>query len=229
LSDKKEKETLLWVHPETAWDLGWVRNLSEILMAKPKGRAAVYVVFAATPERWWEILATQEASPASPLGVVLPLQKWKPDFVHPWLNECGFQVGDDSERDTVSALTGGWPCWLYRVVELFGKTKDRKQAMAEFGQWLHAPETATEQLGYYGFGDYPPLARVLQTLKGMRSLVGTDEFLREVDLSVLAETLQVAPDEMRKVVRWAADMGLLDVAGPDCWQWDPVFAARIGG
>ncbi len=245
--DKDNTSALFWMPLPEGWKLEQIGMLEAFLGSRPRSRANIRIVIAADPAQWWGLLSEirkNHAAPKHPYPVVRTL-KWKPEFIEPWLTECGFLFSDGREEpeksqakegiagggaaniEKVTALTGGWPVLLYRLVQEFDRSNDQAKAMETLQEWLQKRENSDAVLRQYGFAK-EPAAGLKAKLLDMHKL-SNGQAVGKPDFEVLAETLGIEAAAVRNIVEWATDVGLLDELSPDTWEWDPVFDRIIRG
>jgi hypothetical protein len=228
LAGKDDATTVFWIRPEADWGFEWFRQAKAVCGNQRKGNRKVRVVFSTLPMQWWTQLKNKPADFDLAPEELMPLSKWREDFIRPWLDECGFPTAEDELCPNVLKVAGGWSGWLYKFVELFHARKDWRKALADLGQWLDSPENRAQLLSSYGFPNGQSDG-MLKTLRRIRQLqLNDEEPVRENDFPEYSDALQVCIPEIERLVRWAQDLRLIEKVDGGNWTWDKVFVRHLG-
>ena len=228
MPERKGQEIILMVlAPSEHWGLASCEAARQVLGGAGRARHRTRLVFCVTPNQWWKAISTADAPKIMDWLLTVPVLKWHDDFIHRWLEECGVPIADPPDLDELLAITGGWPIWLYRFVDIFNQKRDMREAKSSLASWMADPANKAERLAAYGLSA-GGTDRPFEIMKGVRSLLShPDERVREDDMEVYLDELSIDEATFRAVLGWAEVFGFLDMDRPGQWTWDRVFVKEL--
>lgn len=204
--------TVMLVPPTVPWDAEWVTAARAKLNALRSTTSFVSVVFAADPQRLWDLVV---AAPdrAEPWLSVLP---WTRGFVRKWLEELQFPT---DAVDRLQSLTGFWGGLLESAARVKGGALDFANNLDRMSRQIDAPQWRSEMRRRLT-GDVAEAEKVLAAM--LRAGDGVSE-------SDLVEYEGLSVNVVERTLRWAEPLGLvLRQAGPT-WSLDPFVKKMLEG
>jgi hypothetical protein len=206
--------TVMLVPTSVPWDAEWVAAARTKLNALTSKTKFVSVVFAADPERLWELAAVGSTGSArvEPWLSVLP---WDRGFVRKWLEEL--QLPPD-EVDRLHPLTGYWGGLLATTARVKGGALDFSANLDQMSRLVNDSEWQKETLRRLT-GGIEDAERVLVTMSSLGNIVTEND---------LVEVGELPLELVERTLRWAEPLGIaIRIAGG--WTIDPFAKSMLEG
>ena len=202
--------------PLTAnWNPSWVMAANRVLRKKAGGRQMwSKVVFTATPEMLWQMLAGESDLRDTDWIEIGP---WDERFLRHWLEDINFTADADHVNELM-AVSGGWPA----VLDKFGEKPPRKswpKRIDELNRELLKNRTMQ------GFGVYSE--EIEQVLRTLLSWTDTDNVFDMDIIEIVSDEAGLDGAGVSRRVKWSERLGLVSPAGEGCWTFNPLVTRLL--
>lgn len=208
-----EGVTLLVVPESCGWNERWVQDATERLARLKSKNRWVRVVFIAAPATAWRL-------PAANLhqARVLSMSAWHDLALRQWLDDCGFGALSKADRAFIRECTGNWPLLLREFHQRCQAQFHRWRPVLEelTLEWRSAPRAKDLRAAFGLFGG--------EVVDVLRTVADYGEPISAEDVRALGEA---SLDHIRRVLRWAELLGLVQPTGNDRFALDPVVAGLL--
>ncbi len=220
----RESSHVFLVSPACPWSDTWIDDAFEQLRALRSNNSWVRVAFIADPATSWRLLQQNNVGISDPLhraASLLTLRPWDDAAVRQWLEELGFNLPTQSERQRLRAVTGYWPFLLGRFYDATHRDKQYwQQALDEIEQQM---ETVDFQLMLAEQFELPANP-ALEKLRTIALLSGDEPIAIDMLISILE---QESPEQVRLSLRWAALLGFVIPVGNNQLRLDPIVRRAL--
>jgi hypothetical protein len=210
MGKRTEGVSIVFVRSAAPWTSEWIESTIERLNRLTRTKEFVKVVFAADPERLWNVLSS--TSGAGLVGeeqraLVVSASPWRDAAIRQFLEDSNLG-GDRAVRDELKRLTGNWPGLIGEFRIQNRSSPSVLTALSRLSDLWSDEAWRARMLAAWGMNVEPIIARVLRDF----AIVGD---ATADDLSgVLTGTTR---SEVERVINWAELLALVEPRGDGKW------------
>ena len=215
IKTRTESVSIVFVGSAAPWTGEWVDWATRRLARLTRTREFVKIVFEAGPERLWNLLTASDDHGLTNdhLPLIVSVTPWKDAAVRQFLEDSN-KSGDNNIRDKLRDLTGNWPGLIDEFRKLLKSSPTVSAALDGLSELWQASAWRSAALAGWGLNSAPVITSVMRDF----ATVG------DATVADLADVIPgVSADEVRKTVRWAELLALVESRRDGKWAVEPTL------